>query len=207
MEPCRSGSHRARRCHRRRVRCECERGRKLEGGNTGITPTNDDELLFNDNVFSTSGASWSADLAGLAAGEYEVYLYAPSHGAVPSGDMSVGGTAVPSIPGDTGSTLIEGTSWLRVPATVTAGSLAITGASTGLAGLAGLQVVFLPEPGQLRQGVLDWQGIGTLAPGCHADIAILDRDPLFCELDALPGTRVLRTILGGQTVFDAGELD
>jgi hypothetical protein len=55
--------------------------------------------------------------------------------------------------------------------------------------------------------VLEWDGIGTLAPGSHADIAILDRDPLSCDLDALPGTRVLRTLLGGETVFDAGELD
>ena len=55
--------------------------------------------------------------------------------------------------------------------------------------------------------VLEWEGIGTLAPGSHADIAILDRDPLSCDLDTLPGTRVLRTLLGGETVFDAGELD
>jgi predicted amidohydrolase YtcJ len=54
--------------------------------------------------------------------------------------------------------------------------------------------------------VLGWEGIGTLAPGNHADMIIVDRDPLTCPLDELPGTRVLRTILGGTTVYDAGVL-
>lgn len=52
--------------------------------------------------------------------------------------------------------------------------------------------------------VLGWSGIGTLAPGSHADLIIVDRDPLTCPLDDLPTTRVLRTIVGGRTVFDAG---
>lgn len=54
--------------------------------------------------------------------------------------------------------------------------------------------------------VLRWQQLGTLAVGSHGDLAIVDRDPLTCALDDLPATEVLMTILGGQTVYDAGKL-
>jgi hypothetical protein len=54
--------------------------------------------------------------------------------------------------------------------------------------------------------VLGWQGVGSLRPGGHADLVIVDRDPLDCPLEDLPATRVLRTIVGGRTVFDAGVL-
>ncbi len=54
--------------------------------------------------------------------------------------------------------------------------------------------------------VLAWDGIGTLHPGAHADLIIIDRDPLTCDLDALPRTRVLRTVLGGNPVYDEGAL-
>lgn len=54
--------------------------------------------------------------------------------------------------------------------------------------------------------VLRWPHMGSLAIGNHADIVIVDRDPLSCGIDDLPDTEVLRTILGGHTVFDAGKL-
>jgi predicted amidohydrolase YtcJ len=54
--------------------------------------------------------------------------------------------------------------------------------------------------------VLRWEGVGTLAPGSHADLIVVDRDPVTCVLDALPAARVLRTLVGGETVFDAGGL-
>ena len=53
---------------------------------------------------------------------------------------------------------------------------------------------------------LGWEGIGSLHPGNHADLIITNRDPLACEQDALVGTRVLRTVLGGRVVFDSGDL-
>ncbi len=53
---------------------------------------------------------------------------------------------------------------------------------------------------------LGWEGIGTLAPGNHADLIVVDRDPLECSLAELPGARVLRTVLGGRVVWDAGAL-
>ncbi|KAL4798702.1 amidohydrolase 3 [Aspergillus venezuelensis] len=59
-----------------------------------------------------------------------------------------------------------------------------------------------------RQGakVLGWEGIGELSPGSHADLAIVDRNPITCDLDSLPATRVLRTLVGGSVVHDDGSL-
>lgn len=54
--------------------------------------------------------------------------------------------------------------------------------------------------------LMGWDDIGSLAPGNHADITIVDRDPAACELDALKDTQVLRTILGGRAVYDDGTL-
>ncbi|QKZ16147.1 amidohydrolase [Streptomyces chartreusis] len=54
--------------------------------------------------------------------------------------------------------------------------------------------------------VMGWDGIGRLQPGYHADLAILDRNPITCDLDALPSTQALRTIVGGRIVHDNGSL-
>jgi predicted amidohydrolase YtcJ len=50
--------------------------------------------------------------------------------------------------------------------------------------------------------VLQWEGVGTLAVGGHADLIVVDRDPLECSVEELPATKVLRTVLGGKTVHD-----
>jgi len=106
-------------------------------------PSSDDEMLLEDYFYSTDGDNWSANLSGLAAGAYNVFLYAPSHPSVPTGDMTVGGVAVSSIPGSTGSTLIEETSWVSAQVTVTDGTLMISGAGTNYSGLAGMQLEYL----------------------------------------------------------------
>ncbi len=49
---------------------------------------------------------------------------------------------------------------------------------------------------------LNWEGIGTIRQGGWADLAIVDRNPLSCSLHDLAGTNVLRTFLGGKTVYD-----
>lgn len=54
--------------------------------------------------------------------------------------------------------------------------------------------------------VLRWKGIGSLRPGDHADAIVVDRDPWRCDLDRLPETRVLRTLVAGETVHDSGDL-
>lgn len=62
--------------------------------------------------------------------------------------------------------------------------------------------------GWTRNGaaLLQWDGLGAIEPGAAADFCILDRDPLACDAGDLPGTQVLRTVLGGRDVFDAGVL-
>ena len=54
--------------------------------------------------------------------------------------------------------------------------------------------------------LMQWEGIGALKPGYKADLAIVDRNPLACAIEELPETKVLRTVLGGKDVFDAGVL-
>ncbi|MFH2111076.1 MAG: amidohydrolase [Candidatus Bathyarchaeota archaeon] len=44
---------------------------------------------------------------------------------------------------------------------------------------------------------------GSLEPGKLADMVILDRDILTCPVDGIKDTRVLRTFLGGKTVYRA----
>jgi predicted amidohydrolase YtcJ len=55
--------------------------------------------------------------------------------------------------------------------------------------------------------VLGWKEIGSLLPGQHADLVIVDRDPVTCPLDDLPDTEVRATLLGGRIVHDIGILD
>lgn len=51
---------------------------------------------------------------------------------------------------------------------------------------------------------MQWSDIGAIAPGFHADFAILDRNPLSCALEDLAGTVILATVLGGEVVHDTG---
>ena len=44
---------------------------------------------------------------------------------------------------------------------------------------------------------------GSIEPGKLADMIIVDRDILICPLDDIRETKVLRTILGGKTVYEA----
>jgi hypothetical protein len=45
--------------------------------------------------------------------------------------------------------------------------------------------------------------VGTLSVGKHADFVIVDRDPLTVPAEELWSTRVLRTVIGGETVYEA----
>jgi predicted amidohydrolase YtcJ len=44
---------------------------------------------------------------------------------------------------------------------------------------------------------------GTLAPGMFADFVVLDRDITAVPSEKILGTRVLRTVVGGKTVYQA----
>jgi len=50
---------------------------------------------------------------------------------------------------------------------------------------------------------LGWDGVGSLAPGSHADLVVVDRDVMACDVADLPQTRVLRTVLGGEVMHDS----
>lgn len=54
--------------------------------------------------------------------------------------------------------------------------------------------------------LLQWNDIGSLKAGHHADLIVVDRNPLTCPIDELGGTHVLRTVFAGRTVYDAGVL-
>ena len=54
---------------------------------------------------------------------------------------------------------------------------------------------------------IGWSGVGTLKAGNKADLCIVDRHPLECDIDELPDTRVMRTILGGAVCHDRGDLN
>jgi hypothetical protein len=45
--------------------------------------------------------------------------------------------------------------------------------------------------------------VGTLSVGKRADFVIVDRDPLTAPAEELWGTRVLRTVIDGETVYEA----
>lgn len=113
------------------------------GADTGWTGTGSDDarVLVEDNIFVTSGGTWSVSFNGLANGGYELYLYAPAHTSVPSGDLVTGALWHPEIPGSFSGTFVEGTNTLHVSLLVTDGQVVITGSSASLSGLAGLQLL------------------------------------------------------------------
>ncbi|MFI7706905.1 amidohydrolase family protein [Nonomuraea sp. NPDC049480] len=48
--------------------------------------------------------------------------------------------------------------------------------------------------------VLGWKGIGSLVSGNHADLVVIDRDPLTAPLEEVPATAVISTVVAGVTV-------
>ncbi|WP_433710225.1 amidohydrolase [Nocardia sp. CA-084685] len=57
--------------------------------------------------------------------------------------------------------------------------------------------------GRKASEVLEWEGIGDLRPGSYADVVLLDRDPVECPIEDLPGTQVIATLVGGRVVSGA----
>jgi predicted amidohydrolase YtcJ len=48
--------------------------------------------------------------------------------------------------------------------------------------------------------VLQWPEVGSIVPGNFADLVIVDRDPVECDVDALHETNVIQTIFDGEPV-------
>jgi len=119
---------------------------EMNGQSNGVTEPGLAQLV-SDN-FWVSGVTWTVSLTGLAGSLYDVYVYAPCHSSVYTGDFTVNGTAVSSIPGSVNSTLIEGTNYKRIQNIfVSGGTMTFSStSSSGYSGVAGLQIVAIPEP-------------------------------------------------------------
>ena len=50
----------------------------------------------------------------------------------------------------------------------------------------------------------DLSDIGVITEGNHADLAIIDRDPIACPIEELRNIKVHKTLFGGKTVYDSG---
>ena len=130
-------------------------------------PAPNNQLLLNDYIGTqSSGGTWSADIAGLPLGDYNVIVYAPSAGFASTGVITVGGTILASLPGDRSSTLINGVSWVQTSATVTDGTLPISGTGTSSLGVAALQLEYVPP-----STTQTYCTAGTSASGCTAAIS------------------------------------
>ena len=103
----------------------------------------DNQPLMSDNVFTTQGG-WSMVFTGLPAADYQVYIYAPNHDGVATGNMLVNGIAVASLPGTLDCSLQPTVSHVAVRASVSSGTLTLTGDYLGTgfdyAGVAGVQI-------------------------------------------------------------------
>jgi len=62
------------------------------------------------------------------------------------------------------------------------------------------------HPHVLYFGVFSWPLADLSDARSHADLIVVDRDPLSCPDDSLAATRVLRTVVGGRVVHDDGSL-
>ena len=118
-------------------------------GYDGAARDGDIRALLNDNFFSNEGDPWSVTISGLANGTYDFYYYAPSNSAVDTGPFSVNGMAALNVPGDNSvEPLIEGFNWeVLHNVIVSNGAIEVISTdSTGYRGLAGIQLLAVPEP-------------------------------------------------------------
>jgi len=112
---------------------------------------NNDRRLLSDNFFSNSSSSWSVEFAGLDAGIYDVYYYAPDNTAVETGAFTVNGTPATHIVGFPGAGFLLFGNYAVVSGVSISesGSLSLVSSTTtaGFSGLSGLQLVpIIPEP-------------------------------------------------------------
>jgi hypothetical protein len=118
------------------------------GGYSGGVTGEGISQLVSDN-FWVAGVTWTISLTGLADSLYDVYVYAPSHSSVSTGNFTINGTSVSSIPGSTDNTWIEGVNYKLIENISTSGGMLTLTSSTasGYSGVAGLQIVgTIPEP-------------------------------------------------------------
>lgn len=116
------------------------------GGNVGPLPNLNagDRALIGDN-FYTIQSSWSVTLSGLANGLYNLFVYSPANGIVPTSSYLVNGIQQASLHGNSGGTISPlqlGLNYAIVSVLVSTGSIVISsGLDNGIfSGLAGLQL-------------------------------------------------------------------
>jgi len=105
-------------------------------------------LLLQDCLYTSQGYAWNVTLSGLENGAYDVYVYAPGHPFIGALDYALNGVTHSGIWGSRDANLDEGTDYEISRINVSGGSLSIAAASSDgiFRGLAGLQVVSVPEP-------------------------------------------------------------
>jgi hypothetical protein len=114
--------------------------------------TGDLNLLMADFFFESSQADlWNVTLTGVDSGVYDVYVYAPANisSLQGTGTFTINGIAMSDIPGTGIQNFIQGVNYeILSDLTVTDGTItfASTEASTRFLGLAGVQLVQVPEP-------------------------------------------------------------
>jgi hypothetical protein len=118
----------------------------VNGAQTG--GSGDFALLRDDNFFSLGGEAWRVTLTGLTDGTYTIYLYDPKNTLVGTGSGSVNGVPFSNVNDPSiDVSFIQGTNCLRIDGvTVAAGMLSATGSGLPYSGLAGMQLVPVPEP-------------------------------------------------------------
>ena len=116
-------------------------------GTTGIDNGYPDGRLLGDNFYSSDGMNWSITVGGLPDGRYDVYYFQPAYELVSTGEFTVGDRRAEPLTSH-GLTLVSGVTWDAVrDVQVVGGELSIVSASiAGYRGLAGLQIVAVPEP-------------------------------------------------------------
>jgi hypothetical protein len=114
-----------------------------DGNGSASGCVGDNQPLMSDNVFTTQGG-WSMVFTGLPAADYQVYIYAPNHDGVATGNMLVNGIAVASLSGTVDCSLQPTVSYVSVRASVSSGTLTLSGDYSGTgfdyAGVAGVQI-------------------------------------------------------------------
>jgi hypothetical protein len=120
---------------------------EMTGHSAGVTAEGLSQLV-TDN-FWVAGVTWTISLTGLADSLYDVYVYAPSHTSVSTGNFTINGTAVSSISGSIDNVLNYGVNYKLIENISTSGGTLTLTSSTasGYSGVAGLQIVgTIPEP-------------------------------------------------------------
>jgi hypothetical protein len=134
------------------------------GANSDPAHSGDLAALLDDNFYSNPNTSWSFTITGLTDGYYDIYYYAPSNAGVDTGNFTLNGNAISNIPGDDGNGFTEGVDWEVYPdLDITAGSLtAVSSSINEFQGLAGLQIVAVPESSAWRMTMLGLVGVAAV---------------------------------------------